>query len=249
MGSVLSRAAARLPRKAFVRLVALEYLLFEPELRHMRSFVPSDRIAVDAGTWWGPWTWWLAKRVSRVEAFEPNAPICNELRTILPANVRLHNVALSDVRGESNLWSPREGLGTEGRSTLFADGSSGWVAQKVETVPLDEFGLTGVGFVKIDVEGSELAVLQGGVALLKRERPNLMVEIEETHQPGNMERVFEFLDDLGYHGTFLRGGRWHPLGDFDRDEAMRDSRRYTGAKMLRYSISRETYIHNFLFVM
>ena len=82
MGSVLSKVASYLPPKTFVRLVALQYQLFEPELRHVSRFVPSDRIAIDVGTWWGPWSWWLATRVPRVEAFEPNASICNALGAV-----------------------------------------------------------------------------------------------------------------------------------------------------------------------
>jgi FkbM family methyltransferase len=249
MGTVLSQMASHLPRRAFVRLVAYQYLMFEPELRHLALFVPSDRTAVDVGTWWGPWSWWLARRVPRVEAFEPNASICSELQRILPANVALHNVALSDVRGESVLWSPSTDLGTEGRSTLLADSGSGWVAQQVQTVPLDELGLTGVGFIKIDVEGAELSVLRGGIALLKRDRPNLLVEIEEAHHsPENMERVFEYLSDLGYHGTFLRRGRWCPLHEFDRNEARRTGERRKHMGLLRSSLARVPYIHNFLFV-
>jgi FkbM family methyltransferase len=249
MGTVLSQMASRLPRRTFVRVVAYQYLIFEPELRHLASFVPSDRTAVDVGTWWGPWSWWLARRVPQVEAFEPNASICSALGSILPANVALHNVALSDVRGESSLWSPSTEFGSEGRSTLLADVRSGWVAQPVQTVPLDELGLTEVGFVKIDVEGAELSVLRGGTALLTRDRPNLLVEIEEAHQsPDNMDLVFEYLADLGYHGTFLRRGRWWPLSEFDRDEARRTGQRRKSMGLLRSSFAREPYVHNFLFV-
>jgi FkbM family methyltransferase len=248
MGTVLSQMASRLPRKSFVRLVAYQYLIFEPELRHLALFVPSDRTAVDVGTWWGPWSWWLARRVPRVEAFEPNASIYGELRRILPVNVALHNVALSDVRGESALWSPSTAFGTEGRSTLLAESISGGVAQRVQIVPLDELGLTDVGFIKIDVEGAELSVLRGGNALLQRDRPNLLVEIEEAHHsPENMDRVFEYLKVLGYHGSFLRRGTWCPLSEFDRDEARRAGQRRKGMGLLRSSLARVPYVHNFLF--
>lgn len=249
MGSALSRVATHLPPKAFVRLVALEYLMFEPELRHLDAFVPADRIAVDVGAWWGPWSWWLAKRVPGVEAFEPNASIANVLAGLLPANVRLHNAAVSDVRGESTLWSPGSDLGTEGRSTLLDDNGSGWLPQRVQTVPLDEMGLSGVGFLKIDVEGMELSVLRGSTALLEREHPNLLIEVEEAHHtPDNMDSVFAFLHDLGYRGTFLRRGHWHPLSDFDRAATRRIGQRRKGMGLLRSTVTREVYVHNFLFV-
>jgi FkbM family methyltransferase len=250
MGSGLSQVASHLPRKTFVRLVALQYLVFEPELRHISAFVPRDRMAIDVGTWWGPWSWWLAKRVHRVEAFEPNASVCNALGAVMPANVTLHNVALSDVRGDATLWSPGSDLGTEGRSTIVGNGTAGWSAQQVETVPLDEFGYSDVGFVKIDVEGAELSVLRGAHALLQKERPTLLVEIEEAHQSADgMDRVFDYLRDLGYQGKFLRKGHWRPLGEFDREEARRIGQDRKSMGLLRSSFARETYVHNFLFVM
>jgi FkbM family methyltransferase len=223
--------------------------MFEPELRHLSSFVPPDRMAIDVGTWWGPWSWWLAKRVARVEAFEPNASICNTLNDILPSNVTLHNVALSDARGEASLWSPSSELGTEGRSTLVGDGTSGWLPQRVETAPLDDFGFSDVGFVKIDVEGSELSVLQGARALLEKEKPTLLVEVEEAHQaPDGMDRIFDYLKDLNYQGKFLRRGHWCPLSEFDRAEARRIGQHRKHMGLLRSSLAREPYVHNFVFV-
>jgi FkbM family methyltransferase len=102
----------------------------------------------------GPWSRWLARRVPRVEAFESNASIYGELQHILLANVVLHNIALSDRRERSQLRSPSDQLGTKGRSTLMADGHGDWIHQDVELAPLDGFGFTDVGFVKIDVEAT-----------------------------------------------------------------------------------------------
>ena len=46
---------------------------------------------------------------------------------------------------------------------------------------LDDLALGDVGFVKIDVEGHELAVLRGAAETLQRNRPPLLVEAEERH--------------------------------------------------------------------
>lgn len=248
MSAVVSRLAERLPRKLFVWLVALQYPLFESELRHLHEFVPEDRIAIDVGTWWGPWSWWLARRVPRVEAFEPNLSIFESLRHALPPNVVLHNLALSDRCGESVLWSPDRNLGTEGRSTLRETGHPGWVHQEVATAPLDQFGFSDVGFVKIDVEGHELAVLRGAVSLLTTERPNVMVEVEQAHQsPEHMDDVFAFMADIGYQGRFLKDRAWHPLSALDRETArLRGEAEHTRG-MLRNMLSRNGYVHNYLF--
>ncbi|MGO9185350.1 FkbM family methyltransferase [Mycobacterium sp.] len=249
MAKIVSRLAEHIPTRMFVRVVALQYRLFEPEIGHLKSFVPADKMAIDVGTWWGPWSWWLARRVPHVEAFEPNRAIYDELRPVLPANVTLNQVALSDGRGQSSLWSPSRELGTEGRSSLLAEGHTDWVEQKVETLPLDVFGFSDVGFVKIDVEGYELSVLKGASALLEKERPNVLVEVEQAHQSGtHMDQVFAFLTDLGYQGFFLQRGTWFPLSDFDREEARRLGEKHRTMGLLRSGFARKRYINNFLFL-
>ena len=63
---------------------------------------------------------------------------------------------------------------------------------------LDSFGLTSVGFIKIDVEGHELAVLQGACKTIALSHPILMVEVEDRHRHDAVHTVEEFLSDFGY---------------------------------------------------
>jgi FkbM family methyltransferase len=249
MKDLLAAAAERLPRRVFVRVVAHVYRLFEPELRQLDHFVPPGKMAIDVGTWWGPWSWWLARTVPRVESFEPNGPICRQLSDALPGNVTMHNVALSDGNGSAMLWSPGNNFGTEGRSTLTAEGHPGWLGQEVETALLDDFDFSNVGFVKIDVEGHELEVLRGSTRLLARERPNVLVEIEQAHQSAErMDEVFAFMEDAGYRGTFLKDGSWHPLDDLDRESARRAGEVRQSLGLLRATLARDGYVNNFVFV-
>lgn len=247
----LHMIAERIPRSVFVRLIALYFLLLEPELRELKQFVPRGKTAIDVGTWWGPWSWWLARVVPRVEAFEPNASICDGLRAVLPANVNLHGVALSDRQGTSQLWSPSGDIGTEGRSTLIAQDHAGWVRQDVETTTLDAYDFSNVGFVKIDVEGLELNVLQGASSLLEKEHPNIFIEVEDAHHSGDhVDEVFDFISSFGYEGTYLDGKTWRPLEDLDRDATRRRGERNKkmGIFHALFARGRERYVNNFLFV-
>ncbi len=90
--------------------------------------------------------------------------------------------------------------------------------------------------MKIDVEGHEEAVLHGGLETLMREKPNLMIEIEERHAPGSLDRVSTLLQGLGYLGFYLDGKQIKPIAQFNPD---RDQVRQNG-KAGRY-------INNFLF--
>ena len=59
-----------------------------------------------------------------------------------------------------------------------------------------------VGYLKIDVEGFELAVLLGAEELIKRDRPIIQMEIEKTHNP-NYKEVIQRIQQHQYHGYAL----------------------------------------------
>jgi hypothetical protein len=151
----------------------------------------------------------------------------------------IHGVILSDQEGQGELKYPAGGyMSATIAESNFAALESGRVIETVVSPmrTLDSFNLTNVGFVKIDVEGHEEAVLHGGVETLKREKPNLMIEIEERHAPGSLARVSTFLDDLGYSGFYLDGKQIMPIAQFN---PLSDQVRQNG-KVGKY-------INNFLF--
>jgi FkbM family methyltransferase len=67
----------------------------------------------------------------------------------------------------------------------------------------DEYGLTRLDWVKIDVEGAELGVLSGAVKTLARLRPSLLIEAHDlvykfVYDMRSEQRCHELLKDLGY---------------------------------------------------
>ena len=79
------------------------------------------------------------------------------------------------------------------------------VKQKVDVFKLDDKILdTNIVLIKIDVEGMELEVIKGGLALLKNNNyPPILFESWESKpwfKPRRQE-LFEFLEDLGYEIT------------------------------------------------
>ena len=142
-------------------------------------------------------------------------------------------------------------MGTEGRDTLEAESQSeaAWHQQSTTTKRLDDFALGNVGFVKIDVEGHELAVLKGARQLLVDQRPNLLVEIEEhADRKGELDAIIEFLRELSYQGWYWQTRQWHPIEELDRVQvrqmADRVARYGYAANLLLHA---HRYVHNFLF--
>ncbi len=113
---------------------------------------------------------------------------------------------------------------------------------EIATTPLDSLDFGNVGFIKIDVEGHEQAVLRGAAGLIARQRPVVQVECEERHVPGAVASAARFFAALGYRGFFWKAAMLQPIELFD---PLRDQRSET---LDHGDDWRGTYINNFIFV-
>ncbi|CAL9449310.1 hypothetical protein SUDANB176_02407 [Streptomyces sp. enrichment culture] len=210
--TLAARAASLLPARAVAVAARAVYPRFEPELARLADLCPPDcDTAVDVGGWYGPWTHRLARRARRVVTVEPVPRLARLLTATAPPNVRVVRAAASDRPGTAPLWLPPDDGGDRGVSSLVRRDIHGR-ALDVTCVTLDELGLRNVGFVKIDVDGNEPAVLRGATGVLARDRPALFVELESRIQP--VAPVVTYLSRLGYDGWVLPAGTWVPLSRF-----------------------------------
>src|SRR5262245_19678308 len=182
----------------------------EAELPYVEFLVDRSRAAVDIGAHGGTSALVLARRVQRVHAFEPHPALAAYLGRVMPANVTVHPVALSSVPGAVKLRIPRAGsyLGL-GQGTLEAMPvfhTDRCIEIDVRCSTLDLELQAPVGFIKIDVEGHELSVLEGGRELLRRDRPALMIEIVDRADLRHYRRIADFLAELGYRPFWLERG-------------------------------------------
>lgn len=155
----------------------------------------------------------MARWSAGVIAFEPQPEHAHFLSRAFGRRVTVEQVALSDSEGEAVLRIPlaafEDGCATiEPRNTLAGGAIREYAVRRR---CLDSYDLPPVGVVKIDVEGHELAVLQGAKALLERDRPHLVIEAEERHCPGTLANVATFLWRFGYRPNVCRNGCLHPL--------------------------------------
>ncbi|MEV0220578.1 FkbM family methyltransferase [Streptomyces sp. NPDC050704] len=209
--------AARLAPFVPVRWVAAAarfvYPRFEPELARLADLCPPRcGTAVDVGGWYGPWTRRLSDRAHHVVTVEPVPHLARLLTAATPGNVRVVQAAASDRRGTARLWLPPGDQGDRGVSSLVRRDIHAR-ALDVPCVTLDSLNLHDVDFVKIDVDGNELAVLRGATTLLTRDRPALFIELETRIQP--ITPVVSHLSERGYQGWVLPGDTWLPLSSFD----------------------------------
>ncbi len=193
------------PKMAFrVELMRLQrYRNYEREYFLLPHLIDPMRAAVDVGGNHGVYSGRLAQLTNRVYCFEPNPELAAELRDKLPKRVIIKECALSDHAGVAELRIPQHldsGYATiESANSLNGD-QARIVHCKIER--LDDLIREPIGFIKIDVEGHELAVLKGAERILSRDRPDLLIESVSRHNPEAPHNVFNFLYGLGYRGVF-----------------------------------------------
>jgi len=216
-----------------------EWCRGEAELRLLPFLIDPTRIAVDAGANKGVYTYWLERLAHHVHAYEPNPKMFTILKRGVGAKATVHRAALSDQAGDFALRIPKTSQGrysNQGASLNHHKVGENYGEVMVETRCLDAESLGPIGFIKIDVEGHEMAVLDGARATLQRDRPTLLIEMEQQHTGRAIEDDIKRVTDLGYRMLWLQRG------------VLTAGERFDGDAHHRAAASRADYVFNFIFV-
>jgi FkbM family methyltransferase len=198
--------------------------MLEPELGILPILTDPDRTSLGVGASAGLYTAALLPLSRDVCYFEPAPSRAEQLTRQFKEcpTAKFYPVALSDRVGIATLrvpiiaslgeWTPMSTI--EAGNRLADSPTTDFV---VPTMTIDSLRLEDVGFIKIDTEGHELAVLEGAAETLSRWRPNLVIEAEERHRPGAVESTAAFLRRFGYHGCFRANSynEFLPVAAFD----------------------------------
>ena len=245
----------RLPPAAVVAGNAmLHQRLGEPELHELRRLVRPGSVAVDVGAHFGLYSYLLARLVGkdgRVIAIEPiaeDAELIDRAFRTLRLPVAVVRCALSSREGDATMTIPRLGGAEKTALATLEDRAQAADVRAVETrtVPvrrlddiLRDVGMP-VSFLKIDVEGHELDVLDGAAETIARHRPNILIEINHDLGGRPVEAVFERILAFCYRGEFLEEGRFRrPLSAFDV------ARHQVAASA---DVLSKAYVNNFIFL-
>lgn len=153
---------------------------FEDEIRFVRRLLQPGMNAIDIGANYGVYTLTMAKTVGsagRIWSFEPASATADFLRRSVArnafANVELQQCALSNAPGTRRLR-------LEGASELNRLADDGGPGEDVAVDTLDGFAARAVGapvaFIKIDAEGEERNIIEGGAQTLTAHSPLVMIE-------------------------------------------------------------------------
>lgn len=253
MGDARRLARSVCPRAVLNWREARFYLRYgEVELHLLDLLCRRDRDAIDIGANDGCYVHFLRRHARAVLAFEPMPHLAAALRRKFPGDVVVEELALSDATGRAALRMPVvDGVVVTGCSTISAAASDTYPGHRAIEVPMDRLDRVyrgDAGFIKIDVEGHEQAVLDGARDTIARCRPRMLVELDERLSLGGIARARAFFDALDYRGYYVRPGRLEAIESFSAAEMQRsaDLPDLTAPLQARQRFGR--YIYNFIFL-
>jgi len=215
----------------------------DPEMRFLPYLCDRASASLDIGASNGKYTIHLLNYSKKCYAFEPRSSAALALAKSMTGSrspLHVEIVALSDHVGMATM---KMVVNDVGRSTIEKENNLENADDiEIVSVPircLDKYAFTErIGFIKIDVEGHEDAVLRGARSILVQHQPSLIIEIEERHKPGSIGVVTSWLQALGYKSFFYYNKKWRPFNSFKMEVHQNPAN--IGQK--------GRYINNFLFV-
>ncbi len=150
-------------------------------------------IAIDIGAHVGFWSFYLCKNFEMVHAFEP----VKDFRDCFNLNVKAKNIKLYDcaLGKEDSFISMEIDQSNSGKTHIKNQDTT----NKIPIKKLDDFNFTKIDFIKIDVEGYEEFVIQGGLETLKKNRPLIIIEQKSGSDRYGLEKygAIKQLESIG----------------------------------------------------
>lgn len=226
----------------------------EVEMRLVKYLCHPFLDAIDVGANVGGYIHLMRRHARKTFAFEPNPDFVDILQQKFAGKgVEIRQLALSDYQSQSAvLMMPAvDGKSISGCATVSPYAASTFedMGQSMicETARLDDIYKGEVGFIKIDVEGHEMAVLDGAFDTISNSRPNILVEIDDNLSPGGIERAIQYFYHHNYRGFYVwKRSTLLPIESFSVSLSQNSANRIAFNATLKHQGGNE-YLSNFLF--
>ncbi len=189
----------------------------EKEYFILNKFIKKNDNVIDVGANIGRYTFKISSIIGKkgtVFAFEPVSRIylilislifLKDSKNILPLNLALSNrssflfvAPLKTVSKKNDFFK----FDTYTGSKIIKKNNPNSYAIKLDDLPFSRK----ISFIKMDCEGYELEVLRGATKLIKKYKPNLLIEFTDkgllmsfNHKHfGKQKKIIKLLKDLGY---------------------------------------------------
>jgi FkbM family methyltransferase len=178
-------------------------------LGQTEKYIDPNMAVIDIGAAVGMYSFFWAGLCKCVYAFEAVPPVFDRLceTAARKPNIIPFQLAVSDYEGQTEFWVDDKRLSNSSFSNLV-----GGQQISVNVTTIDSHGFGPISFMKVDVEGHELAVLRGAGYTIERYHPTIMCEIYPKFNDGPVIETFKHLFERGYKCFYnIRGEGLHPV--------------------------------------
>ena len=168
---------------------AVNYGCYEPkESPSLLAAAEGAEVVLDIGANAGWYALHFAQRLAPngvVHAFEPVPSTYARLARNVALNgleevVKTHNIGVGDEERTVSFFVPQfSGSGAASMRNLHPDETCEQVTARIETLDgrFQSIGRNRLDLIKVDVEGAELSVINGGLATISRHKPMIFMEL------------------------------------------------------------------------
>jgi len=146
----------------------------------------AGKIFIDCGAWNGVLSIYAAMLGARVYAIEPDAAIWNELECNIHENglqdlITWKSYALSDKKGTAQLVNDYGNFGNSGSKLSTSTGKTVTTNTLSFLIEDEKINAADICLIKIDVEGSEIALIRGAKYFLQTYRPLINISFHPAY--------------------------------------------------------------------
>ena len=174
------------------------------------KFLSKKSICIEAGSHIGTISVKLSKVCKKVYCFEPVINTYNLLRYNMENNCdnnyELFNKGLGECcKSEYINWISQEGSGGIGLTNNLYSHNNNKIGDKIDIITIDSLELDKLDYIKIDVEGYEKNIINGGINTINKYKPIIILECYKTFEPlvpATLEFIknkYKSLLDIGYN--------------------------------------------------
>jgi len=184
---------------------------FEDEIKFVREYLQPGMRVIDIGVNYGTYFLTAAKKIGergKIWGFEPSTQCCSFVEASIERN-GFKNIELVQAGLSNRVGTAFLSLSENMELNTVADSiGEGVECESIELLSLDHcvetLGLTGIDFIKMDAEGEESNIIQGGARFFEENSPLIMFELK--HGDSVNVRLIDEFRSIGYQTYRLLPG-------------------------------------------
>lgn len=178
--------------------------------KHIVEFLKNNlcknSVFMDVGSNYGWHSIIASKYCDTVYSFEPQKLMYETQKSSIELN-NINNIILFNLGlGNNNTVSQMNQINYESPWVNIGDLSIGTGGEEINIRTIDSLELPKIDIIKIDVQGYEKFVLEGGIDKIKKDKPILIVELEnfQMNRFGYDDSdIFKLLNEIDYEPFYL----------------------------------------------